>query len=183
VTTDCTSNPNTWLCYPFSTYAQSPNTSEATFDWIISVDPKDAKNYSISSTENYFSIMFANLTLTLKSANTLNEHYFFTTTMRKPTRPTTQIGNSNVAATCQFDSTFQAYLYTRMPKTYPSSTTSSETESGAFAPWPYAVSIEQIATSGAGTPTCLDPNGNSLGDFAVSESNRQCSCDYLNTGT
>jgi hypothetical protein len=184
VTTDCTSNSNTWLCYPFSTYSQSQSASAATFDWIVSVDPEDSKNYTISSTPNYFSIMFANLTLFLRAADTPNEHYFFSTVMRKPTRPTTQIGSSNVAATCYFNSTtLQGYLYTRMPKTYPNTSTDSGNESGAFASWPYAVSVEQTATSGSGTPTCLDRNGNSMGDFSAREQNEQCSCKYLNTGT
>jgi hypothetical protein len=184
VTTDCTSNPNTWLCYPFSTYSQSQTASAATFDWIISADSEDSSNYTISSTQNYFSIMFANITLSLRAADTPNEHYFFSTVMRKPTRPTTQIGSSNLAATCYFNTTtFQGYLYTRIPKTYPKASTDSGSESGAFSPWPYAVKVEQISASGRGTPTCLDPNGNSMGDFSVQGQNEQCSCNYLNTGT
>jgi hypothetical protein len=138
-------------------------------------------NYTISSTQNFFSVIFANLTLSLEAANTLDEHYFFSSIIPKPTRPTTQIGSDNAAATCYFNSTtFQAYLYTKRPKTYPANSTS---DNGAFAPWPYAVQVEQIADSGTGTPTCLDSSGNSLGDFSVKEQNKQCSCNYLNTGT
>ncbi|KAJ9629527.1 hypothetical protein H2203_001901, partial [Taxawa tesnikishii (nom. ined.)] len=37
VQTNCTSNPSTWRCYPYSTFdASSPSNSMATFNWVIS---------------------------------------------------------------------------------------------------------------------------------------------------
>lgn len=117
------------------------------------------------------------------NAGSDQEHYFFQTTMNKPTKPTSQLGSENVSPTCYFNATtFQAYLYTKMPKSYPSNdTTSNSTE--PFAPWPYAVKVEQVAASGAGTPDCVGPSGESLGDYSVSEAGQLCDCLYLNTGT
>ncbi|TVY83482.1 hypothetical protein LSUE1_G002711 [Lachnellula suecica] len=185
VSTNCTSNPATWLCYPYTTYAQNPTASNAIFDWIISPIEGTSDNYTISSTSNPFSITFANASLSLQSAGNSDEHYFFQMTMQKPTLPTTQLGSENVAATCYFNQTnLEGYLYTKMAKTYPTTANATDTnENQAFAAWPNAVKIEQVATSGSGTPTCLDPSGNSLGDFSVSQQGETCDCLYINTGT
>ncbi|CZR55040.1 uncharacterized protein PAC_04926 [Phialocephala subalpina] len=181
VATNCSSNPNTWLCYPYSTYAENPSSSAATFEWIIS-PVNNTNNFTISSTQNYFSIVFSNLSLILQKEGASDEHYFFQTMMQKPTKPSVQLGSSNVASTCYFNSTtFQGYLYTKMPKSYPNNSTNTTTE--AFTPWPYAVKVEQVAAAGVGTPTCLGPSGESLGDFSVEDGTQLCDCLYLNTGT
>jgi hypothetical protein len=183
ISTNCTSNAATWTCYPYSTYASSPSQSAATFDWIINPD-EGTPNYTISSTQNYFSIVFSNASMSLMNAGTDQEHYFFQISMQKPTKPATALTTSNVASTCYFnETTFQAYLYTKMEKTYPNNSTSSTNTTEAFTPWPYAAKVEQVAGAGAGTPTCVDPSGNSLGDFSVSDGTQLCDCLYLNTGT
>ena len=117
------------------------------------------------------------------NAGTDQEHYFFQLNMQKPTKPSGQLGSENVASTCYFNqTTLQAYMYTRMPKTYPSNSTDTNS-TDPYAPWPYAVKVEQVAGSAAGSPTCLDPSGKSVGDFSVSEPGQLCDCLYLNTGT
>ncbi|KAG4435272.1 hypothetical protein IFR05_009232 [Cadophora sp. M221] len=183
IATNCTSNPATWRCYPFFTYAMSRTQATASFDWIIS--PSVGNNYTISSTPNYFSIVFSNTSLSLMKAGTDDEHYFFQTMMDKPTKPVAQLGSENVASTCYFNSTtFQGYLYTKKSKTFITSDTNSSTDTNSpFAAWPYAVKIEQVASAGEGTPTCLDPSGESLGDFSVTDGTQLCDCLYLNTGT
>jgi hypothetical protein len=182
VSTNCTSNYATWLCYPYATYAQSPSGSATTFDWIIEPAAHGSNNYTISSTLNYFSIVFSNISMTLQDAVMDTEHYFFQTTAQKPVYPSLAISSSNEAAICYYnDTTFQAYLYTKIPKTYPSNSTSSNS-TDAFTPWPYAVKVEQVAASGSGTPECVDAQGNSLGTFSV-QSGQLCDCLYLNTGT
>lgn len=104
-------------------------------------------------------------------------------TMNKPTIPTSPLGSDNVASTCYFNATtFQAYLYTKMPKTYPANSTETNS-TDAFTAWPYAVKIEQIAAAGAGVPDCMDSSGDSVGDFSVSDDGQLCDCLYLNTGT
>lgn len=122
--------------------------------------------------------------MSLLNGGTDQEHYFFQFNMQKPVKPAAALTSSNVASTCYFNqTTFQAYLYTKMEKTYPSNSTSSTNTTEPFTPWPYAVKVEQVAGAGAGTPTCLDSSGNSLGDFSVSDRSQLCDCLYLNTGT
>ncbi|KAL2063580.1 hypothetical protein VTL71DRAFT_5385 [Oculimacula yallundae] len=184
ISTNCTSNPATWRCFPYFTYATSASQSAATFDWIIS--PSSGSNYTISSTDNYFSIIFSNASLSLMNAGADDEHYFFQTMMDKPTKPVAQLGSANVASTCYFNSTtFQGYLYTKMPKTYMTNneTSSTDTTNAAFAAWPYAVKVEQVASAGSGTPTCLGPSGENLDDSSVPDTTQLCDCLYLNTGT
>lgn len=184
ITTNCTSNPATWTCYPYTTYSQSPSASTATFQWIINPVPYSS-NYTISSTDNLFSIVFTNLTLSLMNAGQNDEHYFFSTSIQKPTKPSVPLTDQNLASTCYFNQTsFEGYLYTKMEKTFPSSGNgTSGIEGQPFAQWPYAVSVKQISGGGAGTPTCLGPQGQSLGDFNVSNVVQQCECLYLNNGT
>ncbi|KAH7391255.1 hypothetical protein BKA64DRAFT_710164 [Cadophora sp. MPI-SDFR-AT-0126] len=184
ISTNCTSNPATWRCYPFFTYATSPTQSTATFDWIITPS-EGSSNYTISSTPNYFSIVFNNASLSLMNAGADDEHYFFQTMMDKLTKPVAQLGSENVASTCYFNSTtFQGYLYTQMPKTFSTNDTNASTDTNtAFPSWPFAVKVEQVASAGAGTPTCLGPTGESLGDFSVADGTQLCDCLYLNTGT
>jgi len=182
VSENCTSNAATWMCFPYSTYAESPAKSATNFDWIITPDLKSS-NYLISSTQNVFSILFTNVSLSLMNATQDTEHYYFQTTMQKPTIPTTPLTSSNTASMCYFNQTsFQGYLYTKKEKTYPNnSTTVNSTE--PYGPWPYAVRIEQTSPAGAGIPTCLDPMGQSQGDFSVADTSETCECQYLNMGT
>lgn len=72
-----------------------------------------------------------------------------------------------------------------MAKTYPNNegNTTTNSESGAYTTWPYAVMIQQVAMSGASIPTCLDASGASVGDFGVQDLGKECDCSYLNTGT
>lgn len=113
------------------------------------------------------------------------EHYSFEITTQKPVKPNVALTSSNTAATCWYNQTkFRGLLYTKMARSYPSNGTVSINGSDqAFGPWPYAVRVEQVAASGAGTPTCLDASGNSLGDFSVATEAEFCNCLYLNTGT
>jgi hypothetical protein len=121
--------------------------------------------------------------MSLLNEGTDQEHYFFQTSMQKPTKPSSQLGDQNVASTCYFNgTTFHAYLYTKMAKTYPNNSTVTNS-TDPFTAWPYAVKIEQVAASGAGSPDCVDPSGKSVGDFSVEDQGQLCDCLYLNTGT
>jgi len=178
VSTNCTSNPSIWTCYPYTTYSDSQTESLAYFDWIISPSSFSESNYSISTTDNPLTIMFSNITLTLMNRGNDDELYAFDIPLAKITRPVTPITTSNVAAACTFsNSMLKAELYTKMPKTL------NDTESvGGIRTnrWPYKVRIEQIAASDAGNPKCVDLSGNSLGDFSAQGG--ECGCDYVNTG-
>ncbi|CAG8981823.1 hypothetical protein HYALB_00013988 [Hymenoscyphus albidus] len=187
VTTNCTSNPETWRCYPYTTYSQSKIDSAATFDWVISADSQTPSHYLISSTPNYFSIMFTNISLSLKSSGSQDEHLFFETNIQKSTTPATPLASENIAANCNFSNAIlQGYLYTKMTKTYPTSkenTSATNIGSGAFSGWPYAVRFQEVARSGRQIPTCLDANGKSSGNFSIQGEGKECACSYLNTGT
>jgi hypothetical protein len=180
VATSCTSNPATWTCYPYATYSSSPSASTATFQWIIDPVP-NSKTYSISSTDNLFSIVFSNLTLSLQNASQASEHYYFSTEMQKPTKPSVPLTSQNLAATCYFNQTmFEGFLYTKMARTFGGNTTDT---GQPFEQWPYAARVQQTSGGGVGTSTCLGPQRQSLGSFSVADSAQQCECLYLNTGT
>ncbi len=155
--------------------------------------------YTISSTQNPFSILFSNSTLTLQDANLPTERYTFRIPMSKPVIPSSPIMSSNIATTCYFNSTvLTASLYTKMAKSYPSSSSSSNSTASStssstgsagggqgstgdpvFAPWPYAASVEQVATGGNDVPECFDMQGNRVGSF-VAETGGECDCRYQN---
>jgi hypothetical protein len=183
VSANCSSNPETWTCYPYTTYSSSTSSSTATFQWIIDPVPHTSY-YTISSTDNLFSVVFTNLTLSLINAGQSNEHYYFSTNMQKPTKPSVALTNENLASTCYFNQTsFQGYLYTKMAKTFPNGESNTTVTGQPFADWPYAVRVEQMSGGGSGTPTCLGPQGQSLGDFSVSDPAQLCECLYLNNET
>lgn len=183
VATNCTSNSATWMCYPYTTYSQNPSASAATFDWVISPSTGNTP-YIISSTPNYFSILFSNATLSLRNPNQADEYYYFSTTLQKPTKPAAQLGSENVASTCYFNQTvFEGYLYTKMNAALGGSISSANgTGVGAYKPWPYAVRVKQTSAAGSDTPTCLGPDGQVLGDFSVADASQECGCTYANAG-
>jgi hypothetical protein len=189
VTTNCTSNPSTWRCYPYTTYAESTTFSAATFSWIITMNQPwtNPPSYSISSTQNPFSIVFSSMPLTLKDSGLSTEHYFFIlTSMNKPVVPSTAITPNNVATTCYFNQTsLEARLYTKMAKTYPPSSqsgTDNSTSTATFVPWPFAAYVDQTDSGGPNVPQCFDNAGNNIGSFAA-ETGGECSCLYQNYGT
>jgi hypothetical protein len=145
-------------------------------------------SYTISSTDNPFSIVFGAMPLTLKDSGLSTEYYSFVlTAMNKPVVPSTAITTANIATTCYFNQTsLEARLYTKMAKTYPSSSDSSSGTSGnstaSFAPWPYAAYVDQTDSGGPNVPQCYDNNGNQVGYFAA-ETGGECSCIYQNYGT
>lgn len=192
MTTNCTSNPSTWRCYPYATYAESSTSSAATLFWIITMNTPatNPASYSISSTQNPFSIVFSSMPLTLIDSGLSTEYYSFVlTSMNKPVIPNSAITSDNVATTCYFNQTsLEARLYTKMAKTYPPSSSSSgsgtdnNSTSSAFVPWPFATYIDQRDAGGPNVPECFDNSGNKLGVFA-DETGGECSCLYLNYGT
>ncbi|KAI9705911.1 MAG: hypothetical protein M1836_005317 [Candelina mexicana] len=194
VNTNCTSNPNTWRCFPYSTYHESAAQSEAVFNWIVSSPDGGSKsaNFTISSTDNPFSIVFSNISLQLWDKGTDSERYAFQLPIDKPVSPSAPITADNSNAICYFNrTTLQAYLYTKKGKTYPaasstlpSSTTGSSTISG-HQPWPYAVKIEQVISGGGDVPQCFKKINGNTGDritagLAPKRATDQCSCLYQN---
>ncbi len=144
-------------------------------------------SYSVSSTDNPFSIVFSAMPLTLVDSGLTTEHYSFVlTSMDKPVVPSSAITTANTATTCYFNQTsLEARLYTKMAQTYPTSAGSSSGTSGnstgSFAPWPYAAYVAQTDSGGSNVPQCFDNSGNAVGNFG-DETGGECSCLYQNYG-
>ncbi|KAK4555749.1 hypothetical protein LTR86_006969 [Recurvomyces mirabilis] len=207
VNTSCTSNPATWRCYPYTVFNladSSTNTSSAaTFNWIItntsstyatntsSSTPSEGipANLTISSTNNPFSIIFTNQSLTYISlaSNTSSPRLTFNFTQSKSVIPSTSITSNGATAECFFNSTvFTGTLYLDAPRTYPYGQEAQRDSSiGGFEQWPYAVEILQASPGGQDVPACYQMINGGVGDriltagTAMSEESR-CLCDYRN---
>lgn len=206
VSTNCTSNPSTWRCYPYTTYDRSDsstNTSSlASFNWIISntntsyatnetsptSDQGVPANLTISSTSNPFSITFSNQALTYisTSTNTTSPRYTFTFPMHKSVIPSTSLTSSGAASECFFNSTtFTGTLYLAAPRTYPDASLTDSTAVGGYAQWPYAIEIQQESPGGEDVPACYEMANGQVEDRiltavtpeAVGE---RCVCGYRN---
>jgi hypothetical protein len=154
----------------------------------MNVPATNPPSYTISSTDNPFSIVFSAMPLTLKDSGLSTEYYSFVlTSMNKPVVPSTAITTANIATTCYFNQTsLEARLYTKMAKTYlspsDSSPGTSDNSTASFAPWPYAAYVDQSDSGGPNVPQCYDNSENQVGYFAV-ETGGECSCLYQNYGT
>lgn len=200
--TACTTDPSTFRCYPYTTFAQSNTSSKAVFFWSITPNEGNAYSlYRISAAPNPFVPQFDNVDMQLLSQGQDDERFVFRFTMNAaivPSPPLQGVGNS--AVMCYYNSTVMgATIYTRRRASYPvglstpvnntSDGGGSGSGSGSFDAWPYAVDVRQVATASAGVPDCRDAQGRPVGNFAVIEqtgSNTQssppssCSCSYQN---
>ena len=194
----CTAQSSTWSCWPYTIYAADPARAKATFNWIISGTTADL---TISSTDNIFAINFANASLKLVDGNTPNERYTFSIANDKIVIPHEDITGKGLMSSCQYNNTvLQASLYTRLSSTYnpdanatsaagtsSAATAAPTSASGAFQPWPHAVSVEQKINGGSDVPACYEEqNGKRLGRITngldPQPSDSACSCLYKNYG-
>ncbi|KAI9829976.1 MAG: hypothetical protein M1826_005149 [Phylliscum demangeonii] len=202
VDASCTANPDTWRCYPDVTYRLSATASAATFNWIISATAATRPaNFTIRSTENPFAPMFEGLPLQLLDEDLPTERYAFLLSIDKVVIPSSAITDDNAAASCYYNgTTFQAELYTKKPRTYPSPAPLSSSASAAasspkpasataqaddFGPWPFAVRIQQLIDAGVGRPTCYKTVDGRLADRIPDgpqprPGRSSCSCLYRN---
>lgn len=201
--TDCTSNPATWRCYPYSTYdASNPDQSMATFNWVISntsatyatksiestADEGIPANLSISSTDNPLSINFDKTPLTYisSSSNSSSPRYTFSFTMSKAVFPNAVITTDNSQAECFFNQTqFTGTLYLSADKTYPPDGSSGPGSSGNSTQWPFAVEVVQSSDGGHDVPSCYEyANGQIWSSITAGlepqPADAQCQCGYQN---
>lgn len=189
VDTSCVANPATFRCYPYQTYNESRLLSASNFNWIISSpSPSDSSSasdnrgdFTISSTDNPFSLNFESIPLRLLDAGTPEERYEYRVPMDKVVVPSSPITDDNSVASCFFNGTsFHAQLYTKKLKTSsppgssssstqqqqppPASRQQSNPNADDFRPWPYAVRIEQSIQSGDRIPTCYKTKDGRLGE-------------------
>ena len=187
LSSNCTSNPSTWRCYPYETYNQSTTGADTIFNWIITPTADNSSNYLISTSNNPFALDFANVTLTLVDVGLNTEAYTFSTNMQKIVMPTAPLTADGAATDCFYNGTiFSGRLYTKMGKTYPFGNMTSPSGSNAYQPWPYAVEAQQQTAGGSGVPDCYEMfNGNPGNhiDVPTVSSSQDCLCQYQNYGT
>lgn len=137
VQTNCTANPATWTCNPYTTFNSDPLKAVATFNWIISSSSPD--KYKISSTENPFSISFKNEDLKIIDEGEETERYHFQLSQTKTVTPSESLTDDDDADTeCEFaDTSLQAFLYTKMASTYPDTEKGHPDGNPDFPLWPF----------------------------------------------
>ena len=196
--TNCTANPSTWTCFPYTTYASNPSGALATFNWAISSSSSSSSStHSITSTQDPFAITFASQPLSLLDAGQPSERYAFNLSMTKQVYPSGSITSDNAATTCFYNSTtFQASLYTKMAKSYSGAgQAGSSIDNGggvggsgsgaSFPEWPFAVQVEQVAAGGQDVPNCYKTDNGGIGEritegLAPEGAESECSCVYQN---
>ena len=202
VETNCTSNPSTWKCYPYSTYsASTPSTASfTTFNWIITntsatylsnstLPPTSSTglstNLTISASNNPFSITFTNQSLTYLNTNA-QPRYEFSFEMSKQVVPTTALTSDNSASTCFYNSTLLSatlYLSATTPQiSYPNSSTAGP---DSYEAWPYSLRVRQVAAGGGDVPACYKTVNGVVGErvsegFLDQGGGEECICDYAN---
>ncbi|KAF4981243.1 hypothetical protein FZEAL_2931 [Fusarium zealandicum] len=169
--TDCTSNPSTWRCFPFT------EGSSATFFWIITY--VNTQYYKVSSTDNPFAPSFTNLSLELLGDETDDERLRFSFSMDKTVVPDDKLSSSNRAARCTFkDTVFEATMWTRRNGSHDDGSGSGN---GKFALWPGDVEIVQRKESESGSPECVNVDGDEIA--SVKSGSGTCECRYTNFDT
>lgn len=203
--TNCTSNPATWRCYPYTVFDSSdPSTvqsSQSTFDWLISntsalyatnttTSPSNAPaNLTISSTNNPFALSFTAQELTYVldsgSSSSPSPKLTFSFTLAKIVVPTAALTADNAATQCYFNSTvLSGTLYLTDTS---GNSVSNATDAGSYETWPYAVEIVQSSKGGQDTPGCFEVVDGAVGARVVEGleprgEGEECRCEYRNFG-
>ncbi|KAM0592892.1 hypothetical protein ACHAP6_001440 [Verticillium nonalfalfae] len=175
---DCTSDPATWRCPPFTTHAEDPSAAGATFFWTITAPDAgaDRPDYTVSSAENPFAPRFRNVTMMLRDGNTVNERLEFEIEMDRDVVP----GNHTATgATCSYDTIFRGVVWTDKVKGGDRKRTSmadagDAAEDADWREWPGEVEIQQVSKKG---PSCREGSGTVI---PVAAGAGQCTCRYAN---
>lgn len=206
VTTNCTSNSDTFGCYPYNTYdaadSSSYSKSLTTFRWTISntsstyattrTGPTSEQgvpaNLSISSSGNPFTINFTDQALTYisPSSNSTSARYTFSFTMDKAFNPPVSLSSDNTATQCFFNqTTFTGTLYLSAARNFPDQDSSSSSAASNGIQWPYAVNITSSSPGGQDTPACYEYQNGAIGarieaGLTPQPVDSQCLCGYQN---
>ena len=200
--TNCSSNPATWRCYPYTIFNPSdPGTqasSLSTFDWIIrntsaiyatSTTPNTPTsgvpaNLTISSTNNPFALAFTAQQLTYHAdTNATSPRLTFAFALPKIVVPTSALTLSNAVTQCYFNSTVLSgtiYLAGSLDSS------ASSTGSSSYQEWPHPVDIVQSSPGGEGIPDCYETVDGKLGarveGLEPEVEGYECRCEYRNYG-
>lgn len=121
VSTDCTSNNATWTCAPYTDYYSDPQKALAVINWEITGSSGSYKISSKDTSDLYMTFQNAPLDLLDKGKDT--ERYRFQISRTKTVNMTGTIGDSKGNFECDYGATnLQAYLYTKMSRSYPDDT-------------------------------------------------------------
>ncbi|KAH7138685.1 hypothetical protein B0J11DRAFT_22578 [Dendryphion nanum] len=184
IQTNCTALSSTWTCYPYTIYNSSPSKSLAVLNWEIKSSSSSKSKLAISSTKNPFSIEFSDVPLEFLDQGMETERYRFQIVQEKKVAPEKALTKDGATVECKFpDTSLQAVLYTKMAKTFPSSTESDGNPS--FPAWPFAVRIEQSAAGGSNVPACKKTgSGETVTEgLEAQDQSTLCSCLYKNWRT
>jgi hypothetical protein len=198
--TNCSSNPATWRCYPYTVFNPSDSSTQAsslsTFDWIIrntsavyaaSTTPNTPTtgvpaNLTISSTNNPFALAFdAQELMYHADTNATSPRLTFAFALPKVVVPTSALTSSNAVTQCYFNSTvLSGTIY--LTGSLGSSATS--TGSNSYQEWPYPVEITQSSPGGDGIPDCYETVDGKLGakveGLEPEAEGDECRCEYRN---
>lgn len=195
VSTDCTSNNATWACAPYTDYYSDPQKALAVINWEITGSSGSYKISSKDTSDLYMSFRNAPLDLLDKSKDT--ERYRFQISRTKTVNMTGTIGNSRGNFECDYGATnLQAYLYTKMQRTYPDDTImvpktpntvwpyGKQTHAADSSPLPdfdIAVRVEEAVGGGENVPSCTRSSGERVSSgIRAQDAGNLCSCLYKN---
>lgn len=204
--TACTSNPNAFRCYAYttpkntsradapaadSTTTASPPPASATFFWTIA--PAGASYAVSAAAANPFGPQFADVAARLLDGDRPTERLAFEVPLVAAVVPTVALDRAgNRAVTCYYNHTLlSATLWTRRPAAAPAtgnltsaaSAAAAAAAARAFPRWPYAVEVRQVARAGPAVPDCRDVAGRRVGDVSLpADRGGECSCAYANFG-
>jgi hypothetical protein len=134
VATGCTGNNATWTCAPFTDYYSDPQKALTVINWEIT---GSSGSYKISSKgTSDLDTTFQNAPLELLDEGKDAERFRFQISRTKTVNMTGSIGSAKGNFECDYGATnLQAYLYTKMARTYPDDTIS--VPNAANTVWPY----------------------------------------------
>lgn len=196
VETNCTSDPNTWRCFPGPTFDQSASASLATFNWLLSNTSASyatnssalstssqgiASNLTISASNNPFSITFDSTPLTF--INDTSPRYTFAANISQKIIPASNITADNRATVCFFNQT-QVVGTLHLDDTYAQQYTFTG-NNASYTLWPYAVQVELVSPGGQNTPACYYTNNGAveaqITDVLTAQPAEDvCLCEYRN---
>ncbi|KAI4722598.1 hypothetical protein E4T48_01048 [Aureobasidium sp. EXF-10727] len=196
VETNCSSDANTWRCFPGPTFDQSPAASLATFNWILSntsasyaTNSSDlttsaqgvAANLTISASDNPFSIVFDSTNLTF--INDTSPRYTFAANISQKIIPANNITADNRATVCFFNQT-QVIGTLHLDDTFAQHYTYTG-NNASYTLWPYAVQVELVSPGGQDTPACYYTTNGVVGAqitdvLTPQPAEDMCLCEYRN---
>lgn len=201
--TNCSSNPATWRCYPYTVFNPSDQSTQSssmsTFDWIIentstiyatSTTPNTPTsgvpaNLTLSSTNNPFALAFTAQELTYHAdTNSSSPRLTFAFPLPKVVVPTSALTSNNAVTQCYFNSTILSgtiYLAESVNSSF-----NNSSGSGSYQDWPYAVEVLQSSPGGEEIPNCYQMVDGKLGarieGLEPEAEGDECRCEYRNYG-